>query len=221
MENKSVSKIIDMTGERCGRLIVLGFHGISKERRAEWDCVCDCGNFVVVQGKYLRNGDTLSCGCYNRDRIAKIGKEHKTHGMTGTRLYNIWSSMRKRCLSETHESYPRYGGRGIKICEEWGSFEKFLKWALENGYSENKSIDRINNDDGYYPENCRWTDMKTQSRNRSSNKRISYKGQTHCIAEWAEILGLETSTLWRRLNVLKMPLEKALQKSDQRKALNH
>lgn len=124
-------------------------------------------------------------------------RKHK-HGMSHTRIYKIWTGMRQRCFSPQHKDYPDYGGRGITICDEWSDFKTFYEWATDNGYSDELSIDRINTNGNYCPENCRWADDVVQSRNRRFTQ-LSYNGETHTIAEWAKILGIGNTTIRTRL----------------------
>lgn len=136
-----------------------------------------------------------------------------THGASGTRLYNIWNHMRYRCLSVKNHAYKRYGGRGIKVCKEWlTSYDKFKKWAMNNGYSSSLTINRINTNGNYSPSNCEWVDYKAQARNMRSNRILKFNGVKRCMAEWAEIMGINKFTLRHRLAVLKWPIEKALTK---------
>ncbi len=165
-----MSKTKDMTGQRFGRLVVLRREGSTPDGKAKWRCLCDCGNEVVVIGADLRNKRSKSCGCRSID-VARACMT--THAESGTRLYKLWCSMKRRCYNPHDKSYYRYGRRGITICEEWrNDFQAFYDWAMANGYDENApkgqcTIDRIDNDKGYGPDNCRWTDMKTQCNNRS------------------------------------------------------
>jgi hypothetical protein len=198
---------MDITGQRFSRLVVLDA-APSKRAGKHWLCVCDCGNETVVRSDHLRYGKTRSCGCYN----SEVAKERQTvHGGNGSRLYNIWQHMRGRCERPTDAAFDRYGGRGITICVEWRDFATFAQWAAENGYSDGLSIDRIDNDAGYFPSNCRWASAKTQSRNRGDyNNILTYQGKTACLAEHAEDAGISATTVWERIYRRGWPVERAL-----------
>ena len=182
----------DLTGKRFGRLYVTGFECMGTTGKSYWKCICDCGNKTVVERSALVCGGTRSCGCGQRDAVT-------THGMTDSSLYRSWRSMKHRCTNVNHESYDRYGGRGITVCSEWETFENFRDWSLDNGYEPGLSIDRIDNDVGYYPENCRWTDTYTQNNNTSSNRYVTYNGITHTIAEWARLFNIKYGKLHYRI----------------------
>lgn len=185
----------DMDGKKFGRLTVISKHPESK--KGEYLCICDCGNLVKVESFRLRSGCTKSCGCLRREQIGNL---NRTHGESGTRLYGIWADMKKRCYNPNAHAYDRYGGRGITMCDDWKeSYESFHNWALSNGYSDRLSIDRINNDSGYSPDNCRWADSKTQGSNRSDNHHIIWNGVDHTLSEWGEILHIDCRTLCSRI----------------------
>ena len=164
----------NLEGQRFGRLVVLELVGTDKRRNRVWKCKCDCGNIVNVQGSYLTSHHhTQSCGCLMRETTSKT---MTTHGKTGTRLYMVWKGMNARCRNPNHITYHNYGGRGIKVCDEWLDFSVFEKWALENGYDETAkrgkcTIDRIDVNGDYEPSNCRWVDQKTQMNNCRPRKR--------------------------------------------------
>ena len=155
----------DMVGKRFGRLTVIEYAGTSKQRKAMWICKCDCGNITrPVVGANLKAGTTKSCGCLlNEIRCNDAKYNHIRYG----RLYHIWHGMKERCYWDKYKQFKDYGGRGITVCEEWrNNFESFRDWALENGYEEHLTIDRINNDGNYEPSNCRWVTRAEQNRNR-------------------------------------------------------
>lgn len=191
-----VTTLIDLTGQKFGRLTVIRRSG-TIHGQASWLCKCECGNEKIVRGYCLRNSETKSCGCL----AAELASSRlKTHGKTKTRLFKIWSGMKERCYREYHKSYPQYGGRGIGICEEWrDDFSKFYEWAINNGYSDNLTIDRIDVDGDYEPSNCRWATAKEQGNNRSTNRLIAIDGRTQTLAEWALEYNIIPETIGRRL----------------------
>lgn len=189
-------KAIDLTGQRFGRLVVISQAEDNKHRQPRWLCQCDCGNKTIVMGGSLKSGLTQSCGCLQRER--SVGR-HRTHGECGTRLYRIWHDIKQRCQNENYKQYSDYGGRGIRVCDEWqDSFEVFRDWALANGYEESLTIDRIDNDGNYEPENCRWATTKEQARNRRNSVLLEIGGVTKTLAEWAEVFHISYSTFTAR-----------------------
>ena len=123
----------------------------------------------------------------------------KRHGLWKTRLYHIWQGMKRRCEYPKEANYSNYGGRGIRVCDEWHDSCNFFEWALANGYADTLSIDRIDYNGDYCPENCRWVDMVAQGRNRSNNRIVEYNGERRCLSEWSEIFRIPIPTLWHRL----------------------
>lgn len=206
-----MGKLIDLTGQEFGRLAVVERVANNKRKEAMWLCRCECGNEVIVRGTSLRDGNTKSCGCLQKEAALKVGKNSATHHSYKTRLYNIWRSMKQRCYNPCNNDYPNYGGRGITIYEEWKSnFGTFREWAMANGYRDNLTIDRIDVNGNYEPSNCRWATMKEQGNNRRSNHLITFNGESHTIAEWARITGISYAVLKNRFYHLKWSPEKAL-----------
>lgn len=165
-------KFNDLTGRRFGMLEVIGRCENGKDGATRYLCRCDCQQLKKVMAKHLLGGTIDNCGCQRVGRMRETKLRNGTmHGGRRTRLYRIWSSMKTRCNNPNTKRYRDYGGRGIKICEEWEeSFAAFRKWALENGYEDDLTIDRRDNDRGYYPENCRWITIKEQQSNRRKRK---------------------------------------------------
>lgn len=188
----------DLTGRRFGRLSVIGVDDRGTRKTYFW-CECDCGTVKSIRGDGLLSGRIVSCGCKKReqDRI-NLEANHK-HKMSHTRPYEIWQGIKGRCYNKNDARYSRYGGRGITVCEEWREdFSAFYKWALANGYRDDLTIDRIDNNKGYSPDNCRWADQETQSRNRASNVKIRIGNATRTLVEWCEIFDLNYKTVYAR-----------------------
>lgn len=188
-----MGKLIDLTGKRYGRLIVLKRAKDNDcHNKPRWLCKCDCGNVLEVSGASLKSGNTKSCGCLNRDLLTK-------HGRSGQRIYHVWRNMISRCYRATDQHWKDYGARGIKVCDAWkNSMEEFIKWAEQSGYESHLTIDRIDVDGDYTPENCRWADVKTQNNNKRSSVRIEYKGGVYSLAEFARATNLSKSVVFKR-----------------------
>ena len=182
-----MTKKIDIVGKRFGKLTVIEeCKEHDKHNKIVYKCLCDCGNICYKQSSPLRTGRTKSCGCL------KPGK-------SSTKLYNIYHSMKKRCYNRHDPRFERWGKRGIKVCSEWlDDFMNFYTWAINNGYQEGLTIDRIDNDKDYSPDNCRWTTSKVQANNRRSNIYLTYNGEVKTIAQWSEQLDIHYKCLWKR-----------------------
>ena len=195
-----MGKFRDLTGMKFGKLTV-----VSREKNVKrcvmWKCLCECGNVVTVRADSLSGGNTKSCGCLKSKVYKATDHSHFKHKGTGTRLYRIWRSMKCRCYLPSHKYYDIYGGRGITICEEWkNDYATFRNWAEKNGYAEDMSIDRIDNDKGYCPENCRFIYYKDQPKNRRTNHIIEVNGEKMTIAECSRKYGVPESTIAFRAN---------------------
>lgn len=217
-------KLIDLTGKKFGRLLVLQF---SKKQKKDyyWECKCDCGKLKIVNGRCLRSGNIKSCGCYKNELFCNMATTHKS---SRTKLYNIYKYMLGRCYNKNNDRYKNYGGRGIKVCDEWkNDFMNFHDWAYENGYKEeilpngrNKwTIDRIDVNGNYEPSNCRWITIQEQALNKTNTVKLSYKGETLSRKEWANKLGINDLTItWRLKNG--WDIEKVFSNKDYREKNN-
>lgn len=193
--NKSIMSFIDLTGQRFGRAIALE-RDCSVKSRVFWRCVCDCGNFFSSPSQNLRNGQCKSCGCLQKEVFRK---NVTTHGMTKTKAFRAWMGIQDRCYNEKNPKFKNYGGRGIKICDRW--LESFENFFADMGHPQpHESIDRINVDGDYCPENCRWADDKTQSRNKRNTRYITLDGETKPLVEWAESKNVDPETIWMRID---------------------
>lgn len=167
-------KVKNIIGKKYGRLTVIEQHGFTEpnkhgSRHAIWYCRCDCGNYVERTTDVLTRGKS-SCGCIQKEIIREMARKNTTHNMTHTRLYRIYKGMIGRCYYTCTDRYNAYGGRGITVCDEWKNDKtKFFEWALKNGYKENLTIDRIDVNGNYEPNNCRWVTMVEQYKNKQSN----------------------------------------------------
>jgi hypothetical protein len=163
-------KAIDITGERFGRLVAMQRVGKDKRNNALWRCKCDCGNEVIRSTSELRKRSNHSCGCLAKEHLKDMSRNNITHGMTGTRLYGCYKGMMSRCYREKDIHYKAYGGRGITVCDEWkNNSQSFIDWALNHGYADNLTIERINVNGNYEPSNCTWIPMSEQYKNKQSN----------------------------------------------------
>lgn len=204
-----MSKLIDRTGQRYGRLVVIERapdQVFSSGRKVvRWKCKCDCGNIVEVATTSLGSGLTQSCGCWNNEQRKKSETKKIIHGDCNKdkeyhNLYERWITIKKRCYQKSKDNYKNYGGRGITVCDKWlHNYTAFKEWALANNYSPELTIDRIDNNKNYSPDNCRWVDNKTQQNNKRSNTFITYNGKTKTLQQWADETGINNSTISSRL----------------------
>lgn len=205
----------DMIGKRFGRLVVIqrakdyvtpkGIHYDS------WLCKCDCSSTKNILGENLRRGKSKSCGCMVRKKLEN--GLHTTHGQSHTKLNDTWYHMKSRCYNKNDVAYHNYGGRGITVCDEWigeNGFINFYNWAITNGHSDDLSLDRIDNNGGYSPENCRWATKKEQARNRRSNRYLPYNGVTKLISDWSYEVGISQKTISDRIDKFGWSIERAL-----------
>lgn len=187
-------QLLALKGQKFGRLTVLERCGTTKWGNCIWKCKCDCGSIVEVPSANLRNGRTNSCGCLRkemmRDKHIVHGKSCHRNGQKTHPIYNTWMGMKARCFNPNSECYSSYGGRGITVCDEW---------SISNGWKKGLTLDRINNNGGYSPTNCRWTTMKTQNNNKRNLRLITYNGKTQTLTAWANELGMDNSLLYYRI----------------------
>lgn len=191
-----MTKAVEMSGQRFGKLVVIKRDGSGDDGKAVWLCVCDCGQEKSVLGKSLRSGNTTSCGCLAAESRASRGK---THGMTYSPEYRTWCRIKNRCYNPRVKDYPQYGGRGISMCAAWrNSFDAFL---IDMGRrpSAKYSIDRKDNSGNYEPDNCRWATPYIQANNKRSNRQLTAFGRTQNLSQWAREYGMERTALKQRL----------------------
>lgn len=182
---------LNLTGKRFGRLLVLGDNEKRKRGNVLWECLCDCGNKKITYGFSLRNGVTKSCGCLAKELTIK---RQTTHGMSHNSVYAVWRGMKVRCENISNKAYHWYGERGIKICNRWHSFNNFWE-DMKDGYKKGLTLDRIDNNKGYFKENCRWVTSKINQNNRRDNRIFTYQGKTQNMKQWAEELRINYNTL--------------------------
>ena len=213
-----MGQFVDLTGCRFSRLLVLERDMQYSGHNTAWRCLCDCGTIVSVVGGDLKAGKTKSCGCLKREQSRKRCVLHNSQkdGHSKDRLYQIWADMKTRCLNSRNPFYHCYGGRGIRVCDEWiESYDAFKKWAIKHGYDDSLTIDRINVDGDYTPDNCRFVSQKVQANNRRNNRFLTYNGKTHTISEWSKITGIPYGTLsgrilcgWQEKRAIEEPVKK-------------
>lgn len=196
-------KINDLTGKKYNQLEVIKLDHIDKNHTCYWLCKCDCGNFKVINGNKIKNGNTKACGCM-RGKTTKYNNQNK-------KLYKKWQHMISRCYNKNDVSYKNYGERGIKVCEEWKDYDNFALWSIHNGYSESLEIDRINVNGNYEPKNCRYITNLANRRNKRNTLKYQYNGKILTLKEIAEMLNLEYKTLWSRMKRNNYDLKKSIE----------
>lgn len=196
-----ISKITDLTGSRFGSLTAVSraasITDSSGRKRSAWLCECDCGTRKIISTDNLKSGRVKSCGC----TMGPLMRRSKGQlGESKTSLYNVWMQMKYRCTKPNVTHYKEYGGRGIRVCDEWmSSYKSFRDWAMLSGYKEGLTIDRIDNDGNYEPDNCRWVDSVAQANNRRSNRSYTYNGETYTLTQWANKIGINPKALFSRI----------------------
>lgn len=199
---------LDISGQRFGRLIAIKYIGKDKKRNAIWLFRCDCGKEHISLAYNAKSGKASSCGCYAKEKAASQSARATKmailaitkHGKSGTRLYETYQNMISRCFRKENSNYHDYGGRGISVCEEWiNDMQSFFDWAMNNGYDDNLTIDRKDNNKGYSPENCRWATCTEQSRNTRSNVILTLNGKSKILADWANETCIPRSTIKGRI----------------------
>lgn len=211
-------KFKDLTGMRFGKLTVLEYtNKRNLNRNILWRCLCDCGNEIYVATSCLNSGHTKSCGCGKNNfvEMGKIGGKFGKHHLSRTRLYKCYNHMINRCHNSSNIQYKDYGGRGIKVCEEWkNDFISFYNWAMSNGYKDDLTIDRIDVNGNYEPSNCRWVTWKEQANNKTTNHYVEYNGYRYTLSQWSKILPIKISpTLLKyRIDKLNWSIEDAFNK---------
>ena len=193
----------DLTGQKFNRLTAIKYLGESK-----WLCKCDCGKETVVLSSCLKTNHTKSCGCLKLEKTRQMGQnfgkltgiknrkyKNLSYSKDQSKIYGSWNKMIQRCKNKND---IHYGGRGITVCQEWLNFENFYYWSIDNGYKIGLTIDRINNNGNYEPNNCRWTTRKEQNRNKSDNIKLTYNNKTFCLMDWSKLTGLNYSCLRKR-----------------------
>lgn len=189
---------LDLTGQRFGKLTVIE-RGENKGKYTTWICKCDCGNIKRIRTDALRSGVTVSCGKHQLDHLKN--RQYKyPQDVRNRRIRNVWHGMMRRCNDEKDRSFKNYGGRGIKVCEEWNDYVSFARWAMRNGYSRNLTLDRIDNDGNYEPSNCKWSTQHEQRCNKQNSRRETINGITKTVSEWAKEYGVHPNTVYRRLD---------------------
>ena len=203
-----MGRFIDLAGQRFGRLVAIELVGKNRHKQLKWLCQCDCGKKKIVTGYHLKSENTKSCGCLLKENIVNTRHGHSRKGKW-SRTYKAWAAMTKRCINPKDISYKNYGGRGIEVCDRWKIFENFLTDMGESP-TDRHQIDRIDNNDNYYPENCRWATPRENSRNRRNSIVVIYNNKAQHLKILAEKFNINYHTLWNRIYKHNWPIKEAL-----------
>lgn len=189
-------KSLDLKGKRFHKLLVIE-KVENQKHKTMWKCQCDCGNTTLVLTGNLNSNRVKSCGCLKNEKLIE---RSITHNQRHTNLYEVWKTMKQRCFNPNNNAYKNYGGRGITMCDDWKiNFISFYKWSTDNGYNKGLTIDRIDNNGNYCPENCRWTDRRTQANNSRWNKHIVINGKDDTLANWLRFYNINYDKYYRRI----------------------
>lgn len=216
---KKIENIRYYINKKYNRLTIKSVVGeIKGKSSTKIKCQCECGKLKVIRFDYVVNGRTKSCGCYRQDNARKQSEAMTTHNLTNTRLYSIYRAMKKRCYDYDTPKYKYYGGRGIKICSDWlDDIQNFARWSYANGYNENLTIDRIDNNGNYEPSNCQWVDQYTQQNNRRNNIKIEYNNEIKTLSQWSEKLGIDYFKLYYKIINKDMTIDNILKELKEKK----
>lgn len=207
----------NLVGKKFGRIAVVEKVG-KRKNKIIWMCKCDCGGIIPVSGDSLKSGNTKSCGCYKSYATAN---RNRTHNKSATRIYGIWHAMKQRCYYEKNVCYKDYGGRGISVCKEWlNDFQAFYDWAMTNGYADDLTLDRIDVNGNYEPNNCKWSTQEEQATNKRNSRYIEYHGELKTLSEWSKITKIDHKTISYRIEK-GYPMDKVFARKDLRNENNN
>lgn len=197
---KTAWNFIDLTGRKYNFLTVISFKGRIK-KRSLWNCICDCGNTHIVEAYNLKTGQVKSCGCYSSPKAKSsfYRPNRRTHGLSNHILYSIWNAMQARCRNKNNIAYERYGGRGISLCNKWKKFIGFYE-DMHESYENGLTLERIDVNGNYEPNNCRWATYKEQANNTRKNRVVTYMGITGSVVSVCDKLGIDSRMVHRRLS---------------------